>query len=289
MDKLRSGEFTRKAGSFLLAVGLHALILLIQGSGYWGASGDELGFTLIQPRLIEIEPVRKEARTDSQKAPSTPKPPAPPAKTPPAQEQPAPSSGEKPLTTIEEVHQEKPASRETRTEPAEVATEPEIAERSEETGVESSMVTNDGSTETEGDAQAEGETETDAPTEPALPPLGAAGGMAGAVPGFTYPKDAQHLGLEGRVLMEIYLTPEGTFLKDPVMLASSGHGALDDHCRELFTSREREREWKFKPAAEPYKLQVEVSYINYEVKIDFLGEAAYLTTEEGGELIEQEN
>lgn len=294
MDKLRSGEFTRKVGSFLLAVGLHALILLIHGSGYW-ASGDELGFTLIQPQLIEIEPVRKEARTQPQKPPSTPKPTASAAKTPPTQEQPAPPPVEKPLTSIEEVHQENPAPRETRTEPGEVATGLEVAERREETGVESSTmtsddptetesrtVTNDGSTETEGDAQAESETETDAPTEPALPPLGAAGGMAGAVPRFTYPKGAEHLGLEGRVLMEIYLSPDGTFLKDPVMLASSGHEALDDHCRRMFTSRE----WKFKPAAQPYKLQVEVGYKNYEVTIDFLGEAAYLSPEEGGELIE---
>ncbi|NLY91055.1 MAG: TonB family protein [Firmicutes bacterium] len=281
MDKLRSGEFTRKVGSFLLAVGLHALILLIHGSGYW-ASGDELGFTLIQPQLIEIEPVRKEARTQPQKPPSTPKPTASAAKTPPTQEQPAPPPVEKPLTSIEEVHQENPAPRETRTEPGEVATGLEVAESSEETGKEPSPVTNGGSTESEGDPQAEGETETNEPAVPALPPLGAAGGMAGAVPRFTYPKGAEHLGLEGRVLMEIYLSPDGTFLKDPVMLASSGHEALDDHCRRMFTSRE----WKFKPAAQPYKLQVEVGYKNYEVTIDFLGEAAYLSPEEGGELIE---
>ena len=122
MDKLRSGEMTRKAGSFLLAVGLHALLFMIQASGYWGAGGDELGYTLIQPRLVEIEPVRREVRAEQPKPQVTPKPPAPPAEKPPAVEQPA-SAAEQPLTKIEEVHQEKPAPRETQPEPGEVAFE----------------------------------------------------------------------------------------------------------------------------------------------------------------------
>ncbi|NLM37145.1 MAG: hypothetical protein GX202_03345, partial [Firmicutes bacterium] len=46
MDKLRSGELTRKAASFFLAVGLHALLFVIQIGGYWRAGGDEFGYML---------------------------------------------------------------------------------------------------------------------------------------------------------------------------------------------------------------------------------------------------
>jgi hypothetical protein len=50
----------------------------------------------------------------------------------------------------------------------------------------------------------------------------------------------------------------------------------------MFTSQE----WKFKPASQPYKMQVEIDFSKNEVKTKFIGEAAYLSTEEGGEQVE---
>ncbi|HBR30091.1 MAG TPA: hypothetical protein DD734_01355 [Firmicutes bacterium] len=254
MDKLRSGEFSRKAGSFLLAVGLHVLIFSIYSGGYWGAGGDELGYTLIQPRVVEIEGVRTEVRSVPPREQVQPQPVKPPTVKEPVKEPSAPPQQEKAISKIDEVQQEKPAARETKPEAGEVANQV-------------------GAPETEGKASAE---------QPALPPLGQAGGMVGFVPRFTYPKSAEHLGAEGKVLMELYLAPDGTLLKEPVMLASSGHAALDEHCRRMFTSRE----WKFKPASQPYKLQVEIDFSDNEVKHKFIGEAAYLSTEEGGEQVE---
>lgn len=279
MDKLRSGEITRKVGSFLLAVGFHALLLLVQASGYWGSGGDELGYTLIQPRLVEIEPVQREVRTEQPKPKAAPKP-APPAEKPPAVEKPASPSTEQPLTKIEEVHQEKPAPRETRPEPGEIAanTPPTSDDQSER--VDSAA----GTAEADAETQGEDTTEQEAPTAPALPPLGHASGMIGLLPRFTYPKGAEHLGVEGTVCFEIYLTPEGTFLKEPLMLVSSGHRVLDDHGQRLLNSGQL----RFKPASEPYKLQLEVRYFydrengKYEVEPVAVGEAAYLSTEEGG-------
>jgi TonB family protein len=199
---------------------------------------------------------------------------------------------EKPLTTIEEVHQEKPAPRETQPEPGEVAPELEVMTSGEETATESGANTNDEPVaseeavelEAELAGEGDGEAESEEPTVPALPPLGQAGGMVGFFPRSpSYPKGAQHLGVEGRVLVEFYLTPEGTYLKEPLILVPSGHRVLDEHCQQIITKGE----WRFKPAAQPYKLQVEIGYANNEVTIEFLGEAAYLSTEEGGELIEQ--
>jgi outer membrane biosynthesis protein TonB len=276
MDKLRSGEMTRKAVSFFLAVGLHALLFMIQASGYWGAGGDELGYTLIQPRLVEIESVRREVRAEQPKPQVTPKPPTPPAQKTPAVEQPA-SAVEQPLTKIEEVHQEKSAPRETQPEPGEVAFE---ASPTNEDRSELGEIPENGTTDGEGEVTAEGET----PSAPVLPPLGRASGMIGFIPSFTFPKNAEHLGVEGTVLMEIYLSPEGNFLKEPVMLASSGHRVLDEHGQRLIASGQL----RFKPASEPYKLQMEIRYFyneengKYEVEPVAVGEAAYLSTEEGG-------
>ena len=282
MEKLRSGEFTRKAGSFLLALGFHALLLIIHGSGYWGVGGGEVGYTLIQPRVIELEPARTDVRTEQTKPQVTSRPSTPPDKEQPAKEQPVPPA-EKPLTKVEEVQQKKPAARESKPEPGEVVREEkgETVEAGEEVKVAERS-----------DEGADGEVngEFEAPTVPVLPPLGPAGGMAGGpLPRFTYPKGAQHQGIEGKVIMELYLTPEGTFLKEPLMLASSGHAALDGHCLNMFTSKNTLSQWKFKPASQPYKLQVQVNYANNEVQIGFIGEAAYLSTGEGGEEIEHEN
>jgi TonB family protein len=194
-----------------------------------------------------------------------------PVKPPAVKEPSAPPPPEKAVSKIEEVQQEKPAARETKPEKGEF-----IAEQSEVEGE------HQGVNATEENQASAWETEGEASTEPALPPLGQAGGMVGFVPRFTYPKSAEHLGAEGKVLMELYLTPEGTLLKEPMMLASSGHVALDEHCRRMFTSQE----WKFKPASQPYKMQVEIDFSKNEVKTKFIGEAAYLSTEEGGEQVE---
>lgn len=274
MKKHRSGDLTRKAASFFLAVGLHALLFTIQNGGYWRAGGDELGYTLIRPRLVEIEPVRREGRT-APRPPVTPKPPAPPAEKSAVTEQPA-ASPEQPSTKIEEIHQEKPAPRETKPEPGEVAVE---APSAGEGGEPEEPAGND-SVGDAGETSSEGEL----PSAPVLPPLGLASGMVGPIPSFTFPKNAEHQGIEGTVLLEVYLTPEGTFLKEPVMLASSGHRILDEHSRNLIKSGQLH----FKPASEPYKLQMEIRYFynkengRYEVEPVAVGEAAYLSMEEGG-------
>ncbi|NLM37814.1 MAG: hypothetical protein GX202_06780, partial [Firmicutes bacterium] len=180
-------------------------------------------------------------------------------------------------TKIEEVHQEKPAPRATKPEPGEVAQETPPTGDDQGAREEQHI---DGTTVGEGEAAAAEET----PSAPVLPPLGRASGMVGPIPGFTFPKNAEHLGIEGTVVMELYLTPEGKFLKEPVLLTSSGHGVLDDHARRLLGSGQL----PFKTAPEPYKLQMEIRYFSnkesgkYEVEVVAVGEAAYLSTEEGG-------
>ena len=114
MDKLRSGEMTRKAVSFFLAVGLHALLFMIQASGYWGAGGDELGYTLIQPVWLRLNRCGGKCERNSQPQ-VTPKPPHHRHKR--HRRWNNRLRVEQPLTKIEEVHQEKSAPRETQPEP----------------------------------------------------------------------------------------------------------------------------------------------------------------------------
>lgn len=267
MNKLRSREFTRVAGSFLLAVGFHALFFLLQINGLWGASGDSLEYTLIHPQLIEIEPPKAKVPTPTAKVTPEQKP----APQPPVPEKPpVRPEEEEAVVKLEEVHQEQPAPRETKAEPG------EPLEQSPE----------EPSTPSEETATGEDQT-LQAPEVPVLPPLGSAGGMVLFAPGFSYPKDAQHLDLEAVVQLELYLTSEGTLLKEPLMIISSGHPELDKHCLKMFDPK-YSKAWKFKPAPQPYKILFEVRFENYKVEPRYVGEAVYLSTEEGGEIDETE-
>ena len=101
-------------------------------------------------------------------------------------------------------------------------------------------------------------------------------------PGISYPKGAQHLALEAIVQLELYLTAEGTLLKEPLIIKSSGYSTIDEHCLKVFTNPNYAKMWKFKPASQPYKIQFEVRFENDEVESGFIGEAVYLSPEEGG-------
>ncbi|NLW56697.1 MAG: TonB family protein [Firmicutes bacterium] len=267
MNKLRSRELNRVVGSFLLAVGLHALLFLLQINGIWGASGGGLDYTLIHPRVIELEPPKAAARTAQVKV--TPEEKTAPQPKPPAPAEPPARSIEEAVARLEEVHQEQPASRETKAEPGEpVTTRPEEPAPPSETEAET------------GEAQT-----VQAPEVPALPPLGSAGGMVLFAPGFSYPKSAEHRGLEGTVQLELYLNPEGRLLSEPQILVSSGHTLLDDYCLRILKSGE----WKFKPAPQPYKILFEVRFEDYKVEPRYIGEAVYLSPEEGGEINESKD
>ncbi len=256
MEKLRSREFTRMVGSFLLAVGFHALFFLIKANGIWGSSGNNPEYILVHPRLIEIESPQVEREPVQRKVTLEEKP--TPKALPP--EKPPNRSTEEITARVEEVQQENPAARETKSEPGEV-----VEKRAEEINEQSA------------EHHEIGEEQT--PVAPSLPPLGGAGGMVVFTPRFSYPKSAEHRGVEGKVQLELYLSSEGVLLKEPLITVSSGHPELDEHCLKMFKAKE----WKFKPASKPYKIRVEVSFFNNEVESRFLGEAAYLSTEEGGE------
>ena len=271
MNKLRSRELNRVVGSFLLAVGLHALLFLLQINGIWGASGGGLDYTLIHPRVIELEPPKAAARTAQVKV--TPEEKTAPQPKPPAPAEPPARSIEEAVARLEEVHQEQPASRETKAEPGEpVTSRPE--EPAPPSGTEAET----------GEAQT-----VQAPEVPALPPLGSAGGMVLFAPGFSYPKDAQHLALEAIVQLELYLTAEGTILKEPLIVNSSGYSEIDQHCLKMFTNPNYVRMWKFKPAPQPYKILFEVRFEDYKVEPRYIGEAVYLSPEEGGEINESKD
>ena len=263
MNKPRSGDLNRLAGSFLLAVVLHALLFLLQINGIWGARGGSLEYTLIHPRVIELEPAQTVAPKAEAKVTPAENPPAPPK--PPAPEKPPARPTEEAVAQLREVHQEQPAARETKAEQEEpVTTRPEEPDPAT-------------------DATESGEVQAvQAPAEPALPPLGTAGGMVLFAPKISYPKDEQHLALEAVVQLELYITVEGTLLKDPIIVNSSGYAAFEEHCLKMFTNPNFTKVWKFKPAPQPYKILFEVRFEKDEVEADFIGEAVYLSPAEGG-------
>ena len=119
--------------------------------------------------------------------------------------------------------------------------------------------------------------EEGAEAEPPLPPLGAGRGMVASYP-ITYHKDLLHEGVEGRVLLEVFLAADGKLLTEPVILRSSGDQRLDEHCLRTVASY-----WRFEPAPAPYKVTVEVIFTQQEgrPKIEFIGDALYLSPEGG--------
>ncbi len=242
--------------AFLLAVGFHALFFLIKVGGLWGSGSNELEYTLIHPRLLEmetakVEPVFSQAKSITKEKPA-------PEVIP--KEKPQKPVEEK-KAKLEEVVLEQPSSRET------APPEPgELVDRKVETSKEVDSESG----------------ESEVPASPPLPPLGGAKGMVVSIPShFSYPKNAEHKGIEGNVLLELYLSPEGTLLEEPRITVSSGHPELDQYCINIFKAKAL----KYKPASQPYKIIVEVRFFNnkgkYEVEPNFIGEATYLSIEEG--------
>ena len=91
-----------------------------------------------------------------------------------------------------------------------------------------------------------------APPPPPPPPSGRSLHLGGGSP--TYPKNAEHDGLEGRVLITLEVAAHGE-LQSIVLKRSSGHELLD-----LQALRYIESLWSFKPMDYDYTMDVEVIY-----------------------------
>ncbi|HHU51423.1 MAG TPA: TonB family protein [Firmicutes bacterium] len=261
MRYLRQKDNFRSVTSFLIALLLHALLLLLP-NGAWGQRSKELQVIRVYSRLVEVENTRSIERK--------------PTSTPKVEERAATTdlsnnATEKTISSkakIEEesrpteVTQKKPAPRQAPpAEQKEPAVSPQEAVKPEPEAA---------SAEVEEEASAK-------PAPPPLPPLGNGRGML-MVNHTSYPKDLLNKGIEGVVRIRIFINEEGTLAKEPELIMSSGHIKLDEHC--LLTIK---RLWKFKPAPKPYQLSVELSFTNDEVEGPrFLEETTYLSPEEGG-------
>ncbi len=278
MDKLHPKENWRYFFSFLLALGVHLLMLLIN-YGTWGVpGGGEMRIIPVSSQLVEIET----------KPPVVPRPqPAPPPRPPVEEKKPEPPPREEveALAQTTELTQEAPSSREV------PPPEPEREEREEvvppapeerETPVEQAeqeeSIVEEEVPPQEG-LEVTGEENGEEPGDPPLPPLGDGAGMLGTYL-VTYHKDLLHEGIEGNVRLSIILAEDGSFLREPEIIVSSGHPRLDEHC--LMSVK---MNWRFRPAPKPYRVVVEVSFVKTDPQpqIRFLGEATYYSPE-GGEL-----
>lgn len=259
MKHLRQRDKFRYVASFLIALFLHALLLLLQ-NGAWGQHSNELQVTRIYSRLVEVENKRSIERKPT---------PKPKAEERAAEADFSNNSTEKNIPPEAKIEEESRPTEVTQNKPAPRQVPP--AEKLEPTGSPQEAV----KPETEAASGVE-----EAPAEPApppLPPLGNGRGML-VVNHTSYPKDLLNKGIEGVVRIEIFVNEEGTLAKEPEIIMSSGHLKLDEHC--LLTIK---RLWKFKPAPKPYRLSVELSFTNDEVEGPrFLEEATYLSPEEGG-------
>lgn len=257
--KLHQKENLRCFYSFLLALGVHLLLLLCNW-GRWGVQAEQLRIIPVYSRLIAVEekPVVSQTPATERKNPPVERKETPPKKEVEAkaemaevvQEQPAPRQ-------VPPVEREEPPS------PADMPLEPD------EDPTHEQELLNENSEQT---PEEEGKDEA-----PPLPPLGNGRGMVASYM-MTYHKDLLHEGVEGRVRLEIFLTADGDLLTEPVILRSSGHDRLDEHC--LMSVK---RNWHFEPAARPYRLIIEVSFSKNEPRpiIDFLGDAVYFSPEGG--------
>lgn len=90
------------------------------------------------------------------------------------------------------------------------------------------------------------------PPPPPPPPSGSSLHVGGGSP--TYPKNAEHDGLEGRVLITLEVAAHGE-LRSIALIRSSGHELLD-----LQALRYIESLWAFKPMDYDYTMDVEVVY-----------------------------
>lgn len=259
MKHLRQRDNLRYITSFLIALLLHALLLLIQ-NGVWGQSGDQLQVTRIYSRLVEVE------NTPIEKKPTSIRP--------NVEEKPA--KADLPIDPTEKCTLPE-AKIEKEPQPTEVVQKEPAPRKVPPAGEEKSTVSHEETSKSAMEAEAKAGQTPAAPAPPPLPPLGNGHGML-VVNRTFYPKDLLNQGIEGVVRMEIFINEEGTLMKDPQIILSSGSAELDEHC--LLTIK---RIWKFKPAPKPYRLCVELNFTNDEVEGPrFLKEATYLSPEEGG-------
>lgn len=91
------------------------------------------------------------------------------------------------------------------------------------------------------------------PPPPPPPPSGSSLHLGGGSP--TYPKNAEHDGLEGRVLITLEVAAHGE-LQSIALIRSSGHELLD-----LQALRYIENLWAFKAMDYDYTMDVEVVYV----------------------------
>lgn len=270
MKRVPPKNRTRYASSFVLALLLHALLFLFE-YGTWGRPTGQMGVSLIYSRVVEIPSSAKSGAESPPLQSNAPQPKTEPA--PPVQKEP---TVEKKAQTSE-LTQEKQAVREAPPPEKEIneiqereKTEPEI-----ETPFDPSQEFEIAPSSESGRSNGEEDATADSPP---LPPLGDGFQMVGLYRTF-YPKDLMNMGVEGTVRLEIYVDEDGSLLGNPTVIRSSGHAKLDEHCVKTIKSDY----WKFKVAPKPYKLIVELSFTQDEVKEPrFLGEATYLLPEEGG-------
>ncbi|HHU83151.1 MAG TPA: TonB family protein [Firmicutes bacterium] len=257
--KLRSQENLRSFYSFLLASGLHLLFFLLNWGAQWGVEAGDSRIIPVYSRVVVVE----------EKKPVFTETPAPVKKDPPAPEKEIPPEREA-KAEVAEVVQEQPAPR--HAPPVEKEERPSPVEPP---GEETETPTHE--EELTGEDLDPTPEEEGVEAEPALPPLGEGRGMVASYP-MTYHKDLQHERVEGRVRLEVFLAADGKPLTEPVILRSSGDERLDEHCLKTVTSY-----WRFEPAPGPYKITVEVIFSQQEPrpKIEFLGDAVYLSPEGG--------
>jgi len=269
MDKLHPKENLRYFYSFLLALGVHSLLLLFS-YGSWGVPGGE------QMKVIPVYSQLVEVETKPPVAPRTQ--PAPPQPPPVEEKKPDPPQKEEVETLAQttELTQEEPAFREVPPqEPEREESVPPLPEEREdpvepEEIIEEEVPPREELEETEEEIPVE-------PEEPPLPPLGDGRGMLASYL-VTYHKDLLHEGIEGNVRLNVFVAEDGSFLREPEIIVSSGHTRLDEHC--LLSVK---MNWRFRPAPKPYRVVVEVSFLKTDPQpqIRFLGEAAYYSPEGG--------
>lgn len=260
--KLRSQDNLRGFYSFILASGIHLLFFLCNWGAQWGVEAGQSRIIPVYSRLVVVE----------EKKPAVTERPAPERKDPPARKEEVPPKREA-KAEVAEVVQEQPAPRQAA--PTVEKEEPPVPVVPDPPRELAETVTDEQRLPDENQVQAPEEEGAEA--EPPLPPLGAGRGMVASYP-ITYHKDLLHEGVEGRVLLEVFLAADGKLLTEPVILRSSGDQRLDEHCLRTVASY-----WRFEPAPAPYKVTVEVIFTQQEgrPKIEFIGDALYLSPEGG--------
>ena len=110
----------------------------------------------------------------------------------------------------------------------------------------------EGTDDEAGVSQSGSGTAVSSPPPPPPPPSGSSLHLGGGSP--TYPKNAEHDGLEGRVLVNLAVSAQGE-LKSVTLIRSSGHELLD-----LQALRYIKGMWSFKPMEYDYTMDVEVIF-----------------------------